>query len=91
MQGRIDVKFRMKGDKQEGTVYFTSIRPTQGAPWRIGECERPIGRERQDESITGQHLRGSRVCGGVVCREEQREEQAAGSWNSLVHSQPRPG
>ncbi len=37
MQGRIDVKFRMRGDKQEGTVYFTSIRPTQGAPWRIGE------------------------------------------------------
>lgn len=37
MQGRIDVKFRMKGDKQEGTVYFTSIRPSQAAPWRIGE------------------------------------------------------
>ncbi|BEI89885.1 uncharacterized protein CcaverHIS019_0212470 [Cutaneotrichosporon cavernicola] len=35
MQGRIDVKFRMRGDKQEGTVYFTSIRPTQGAGWRI--------------------------------------------------------
>lgn len=35
MQGRIDVKFRMRGDKQEGTVYFTSIRPTQNSPWRI--------------------------------------------------------
>lgn len=35
MQGRIDLKFRMHGDKDEGTVYFTSIRPQQSAPWRI--------------------------------------------------------
>ena len=35
MQGRIDLKFRMHGDKGDGTVYFTSIRPQQSAPWRI--------------------------------------------------------
>ncbi|KAK1927482.1 cytochrome oxidase complex assembly protein 1-domain-containing protein [Papiliotrema laurentii] len=36
MQGRVDLKFRIKGDKQAGTIYFTSIRPSQGDPWRIG-------------------------------------------------------
>jgi len=36
MQGRVDLKFRIHGDKQAGTLYFTSIRPKQEGAWRIG-------------------------------------------------------
>jgi cytochrome c oxidase assembly factor 1 len=39
MQGRVDLKFRIHGDKQAGTLYFTSIRPKQEGAWRIGELE----------------------------------------------------
>ncbi|ORX33650.1 cytochrome oxidase complex assembly protein 1-domain-containing protein [Kockovaella imperatae] len=35
MQGRIDLSFRVRGDDASGTIYFTSIRPHQGDPWRI--------------------------------------------------------
>ncbi|WVO13263.1 hypothetical protein L204_100876 [Cryptococcus depauperatus] len=35
MQGRVDLSFRMKGDKAAGTVYFTSIRPQEHGAWRI--------------------------------------------------------
>lgn len=50
MQGRVDLKFRVKGDNgvygdccgesdrsssDAGTVYFTSLRPSQADPWRI--------------------------------------------------------
>jgi hypothetical protein len=37
MQGRVDLKFRIHGDKQAGTLYFTSIRPKQEGAWRIGK------------------------------------------------------
>jgi len=37
MQGRVDLKFRIHGDKQAATLYFTSIRPKQEGAWRIGE------------------------------------------------------
>jgi len=39
MQGRVDLKFRIHGDKQAGTLYFTSIRPKQEGAWRIGELD----------------------------------------------------
>ncbi|OCF32283.1 hypothetical protein I317_07133 [Kwoniella heveanensis CBS 569] len=35
MQGRVDLSFRIKGDKGSGTVYFTSIRPQEKGAWRI--------------------------------------------------------
>ncbi|CAD6566435.1 MAG: hypothetical protein TREMPRED_002585 [Tremellales sp. Tagirdzhanova-0007] len=35
MQGRVDLKFRIKGTDGAGTVYFTSIRPSQSEAWRI--------------------------------------------------------
>ncbi|WWC97032.1 hypothetical protein V866_003909 [Kwoniella sp. B9012] len=35
MQGRVDLSFRVKGDKGAGTVYFTSIRPQEQGSWRI--------------------------------------------------------
>ncbi|KAK4687627.1 cytochrome c oxidase assembly factor 1, partial [Tremellales sp. Uapishka_1] len=35
MQGRVDLKFRIKGSKDSGTVYFTSIRPHTEGAWRI--------------------------------------------------------
>ncbi|WWC60230.1 uncharacterized protein I303_102796 [Kwoniella dejecticola CBS 10117] len=35
MQGRVDLSFRVKGDKGAGTVYFTSIRPQEQGAWRI--------------------------------------------------------
>ncbi|TXT10927.1 hypothetical protein VHUM_01678 [Vanrija humicola] len=35
MQGRIDLKFRIEGSKQQGTLFFTSIRPQQAASWQI--------------------------------------------------------
>ncbi|KAI5449340.1 cytochrome oxidase assembly protein 1 [Naganishia albida] len=34
-QGKVDLKFRIKGDKEHATVYFTSIRPEHNAEWRI--------------------------------------------------------
>lgn len=37
MQGRVDLKFRIEGDRDAGTVYFTSIRPKQEGAWRIGK------------------------------------------------------
>jgi hypothetical protein len=37
MQGRVDLKFRLQGDRDAGTLYFTSIRPKQEGAWRIGE------------------------------------------------------
>nr|XP_019012145.1 uncharacterized protein I206_02988 [Kwoniella pini CBS 10737]OCF50926.1 hypothetical protein I206_02988 [Kwoniella pini CBS 10737] len=37
MQGRVDLSFRVKGDKCAGTVYFTSIRPQEQGAWRIGK------------------------------------------------------
>ncbi len=49
MQGRVDLKFRVKGDQgkiddfrakaDSGTIYFTSIRPSQHDPWRIGRSK----------------------------------------------------
>ncbi|WRT65631.1 uncharacterized protein IL334_002576 [Kwoniella shivajii] len=35
MQGRVDLSFRIRGDKGAGTVYFTSIRPQEQGAWRI--------------------------------------------------------
>ncbi|OCF57989.1 hypothetical protein L486_04016 [Kwoniella mangroviensis CBS 10435] len=35
MQGRVDLSFRVRGDKGAGTVYFTSIRPQEQGAWRI--------------------------------------------------------
>ncbi|WVW80070.1 hypothetical protein I302_102043 [Kwoniella bestiolae CBS 10118] len=35
MQGRVDLSFRITGDKGAGTVYFTSIRPQEQGAWRI--------------------------------------------------------
>ncbi|WVQ83601.1 hypothetical protein IAT38_005742 [Cryptococcus sp. DSM 104549] len=35
MQGRVDLSFRIKGDKAYATVYFTSIRPQEYGSWRI--------------------------------------------------------
>ncbi|KAJ9092079.1 hypothetical protein QFC19_008853 [Naganishia cerealis] len=34
-QGKVDLKFRIKGDKEHATVYFTSIRPEQNSEFRI--------------------------------------------------------
>ncbi|KAJ9091176.1 hypothetical protein QFC20_007710, partial [Naganishia adeliensis] len=34
-QGKVDLKFRIKGDKEHATVYFTSIRLEQNAEFRI--------------------------------------------------------
>ncbi|ODN97414.1 hypothetical protein L198_03978 [Cryptococcus wingfieldii CBS 7118] len=36
MQGRVDLSARLKGERQAGTVYFTSIRPQSQGAWRIG-------------------------------------------------------
>ncbi|KAK8861508.1 hypothetical protein IAR55_002329 [Kwoniella newhampshirensis] len=35
MQGRVDLSFRIQGNKGAGTVYFTSIRPQEQGAWRI--------------------------------------------------------
>ncbi|WWD16583.1 hypothetical protein CI109_101011 [Kwoniella shandongensis] len=35
MQGRVDLSFRIRGNKGGGTVYFTSIRPQEQGAWRI--------------------------------------------------------
>ncbi|ODN76735.1 hypothetical protein L202_05354 [Cryptococcus amylolentus CBS 6039] len=35
MQGRVDLSARLKGERQAGTVYFTSIRPQSQGAWRI--------------------------------------------------------
>ncbi|WVR03878.1 hypothetical protein IAU60_000877 [Kwoniella sp. DSM 27419] len=35
MQGRVDLSFRIRGDRGAGTVYFTSIRPQEKGAWRI--------------------------------------------------------
>lgn len=34
-QGKVDLKFRIKGDKDNATVYFTSIRPDTNSEFRI--------------------------------------------------------
>ena len=35
MQGRVDLSFRVRGDNDKGTIYFTSIRARIGDQWRI--------------------------------------------------------
>lgn len=74
MQGRVDLKFRIHGDKQAGTLYFTSIRPKQEGAWRIGELILPSGhcgadgspiqgyhRFERDDSVGGQGIDDTRI------------------------------
>lgn len=37
MQGKVDLRFRIRGSEGEGTVYFTSIRLREGEEWQTGE------------------------------------------------------
>lgn len=35
LQGNVDLSFRVKGHKDSGTLYFTSIRKNKGEPFTI--------------------------------------------------------
>jgi hypothetical protein len=58
MQGRVDLKFRIHGDREAGTLYFTSIRPKQEGAWRIGmldECFFVAGSVLMVSEVQGYH------------------------------------